>query len=172
MTDPESSRTLNRWLADEQAGRDSEAEAEFERLLRAIPWPAPAADLEHRIWRATRVARLRRSLSPRLWRLAACAGALVAAALAWYLVADVLIPLVARGLVGAVNESVHGFVWVLLALGQGLDTWSILVVIGRAMAAVLTSPSVMTSLLALEVAGALAFYALQRVLAREKEISQ
>ena len=172
MTDSDASRSLNRWLADEQAGRDAEAEAEFERLLRAIPRPTPAADLEHRIWRATRVVRLGRSLPPRLWRVAAFPGAVAAAALALYLVADALIPLVARGLVRVVNGSVHGFVWVLLALGQGLDTWSILVVIGRAMAAVLTSPSVMTSLLALEVAGALAFYALQRVLAREKEISQ
>ena len=172
MTDPEPLRTLNRWLADEQAGRDSDAEVEFERLLHAIPRLAPAADLEHRIWRATRVARLGRSLPPKVWRAAAFPAALVMAALASYLVADVLIPLVARGLVRVVNESVHGFVWVLLALGQGLDTWSILMLMGRAMAAVLTSPPVIAMLLALELVGAFAFYSLQRVLAREKEISQ
>ena len=172
MTDPESSRALNRWLADEQAERDAEAEAELEGLLHAIPRPAPAADLEDRIWRATRGARLRRSLPPRVRRVAAFIGALAAAALALYLVADVLIPLVARGIVRVVNESVHGFVWVLLALRQGLDTWSILVLMGRATAAVLTSPSVVTTLLVIELVGALAFYTLQRVLAREKEISQ
>jgi hypothetical protein len=66
---------------------------------------------------------------------------------------------------------VRGFVWVVLAFSEGLDLWSLLAEAGRVISSAVFTPEAATALVIIELAGALAFYILNRVLAREKETS-
>jgi hypothetical protein len=67
----------------------------------------------------------------------------------------------------------RGFVWTTVAFAEGLDTWSVLARAGGAISEAIVTPRATTVLVAIELVGALAFYALGRLLAREnKEIQQ
>ncbi len=76
-----------------------------------------------------------------------------------------LVRLVARGL----NFSVQGFVWIVGGLEGGLDTWSLIAEVGRAIGASLSLPEVSGTIVVIEVVGVAALYALHRVLSYDKE---
>jgi hypothetical protein len=162
----------DRWLAADDGGREVEAETEFASVLRARPRLAPSAQLEARIWRATRWVRFRSRGLILLRRAGVSAAALGAAALTLYVAATLLIPLAVRGLIRLVASLVSGFVWITLAFTEGLDTWSLLTQVGRAIGNAIATPEATAALIIIELIGVLAFHALNRVLAREKEISQ
>jgi hypothetical protein len=172
MMESEWQGAADRWLAADQAGRDMEAEAEFGALLRARATPAPSANLEARIWRATRWVRFRSKALILARRFGIPAATVVAGAAGLYYSVTLVLPLVAQALVRGIAWLVRGFVWITLAFTEGIDTWSLLVQLGRALGDAIATPEVTAALIIIQLIGVLAFHLLNRVLAREKEISQ
>jgi len=72
-------------------------------------------------------------------------------------------------MVRLLNFSVQGFVWIVGGLEGGLDVWSLLVEIGRAVGATLTTPQVSGGVVMIELVGIVALYALLRILALDRE---
>lgn len=168
-----SSRHVEHWLAAEAQGHDAEAEAAFEAIWRSMPRESGGADLEARIWRATRRTRIARRARALLRSLAAVAAVLGVSALVLYGATSLLVTLGGRMLSGLITWLMRGLVWVTLAFTEGLDTWAVLARIGAAVSDAVTTPRATTALVLIELVGALAFYVLNRVLAREnKEIRQ
>jgi hypothetical protein len=89
-----------------------------------------------------------------------------------YVGVTLLIPIAVQSLVRGIAWLVRGFVWTTLAFTEGLDTWSLLAQLGRALADAIATPEVTAALIIIQLIGVLAFHLLNRVLAREKEISQ
>jgi hypothetical protein len=172
MTDSSWHEHADRWLAADREGHDLEAEAAFGLALRDMPVLAPSGDLEARIWRATRRLRLRRLASAVLRLLLTGAAATGMTVVVLYLATGPLLLLGARLLTGAMTGLMRGLVWITLAFSEGLDVWSFLARIGRAVSGALVTPEATTVLVLLELIGGAAFYILSRVLAREKEIPQ
>ncbi|HEY7444229.1 MAG TPA: hypothetical protein VH701_17495 [Vicinamibacterales bacterium] len=164
--------TAGRWLAADQAGRDMEAEAEFGALLRARTTTVPSATLEARIWQATRWVRVRNKVLILARRFGLPAATVVAGAAGLYYSVTLVLPLVAQALVRGIAWLVRGFVWVTLAFTEGIDTWSLLAQLGRALGDAIATPEVTAALIIIQLIGILAFHLLNRVLAREKETSQ
>jgi hypothetical protein len=161
-----------RWLAADQAERDPEAEAEFGTVVRGRRALVPSANLEARIWQATRWVRLYRQSLILARRVGVAAATLGAIGAGLYVGATLLLPFAVQTLVRVVAGLVRGFVWITLAFTEGIDTWSLLAELGRAIADAIATPEATIALIAIELLGVLAFHALNRVLAREKEISQ
>ena len=170
--DSEWQGAAHRWLAADEAGRDVEAEAEFGAALRGRPRLAPSAHLEARIWQATRWVRLRRRALTLARRCAVPAATVAAIAGGVYVSVTMLLPFAGLALVRLVSWLVRGFVWITLAFTEGLDTWSLLAQLGRALADAIATPEATIALIVIQLIGVLAFHLLNRVLAREKEISQ
>jgi hypothetical protein len=161
-----------RWLAADQAERDREAEAEFGTVIRGRRALVPSANLEARIWQATRWVRLYRQGLILARRVGVATATLGAIAAGLYIGATLLLPFAVQTLVRLVAGLVRGFVWITLAFTEGIDTWSLLAELGRAIADAIATPEATIALIVIELLGVLAFHALNRVLAREKEISQ
>ena len=94
-----------------------------------------------------------------------CGGGAVALVVLLVLLGPFLVRQVARLL----NFSVQGFVWIVRGLEGGLDIWSLMAEVGRAVGASLTTPQVSASVVAVELVGVAALYTLHRVLAYDKE---
>lgn len=170
--EPERQDAADRWLTADQAGREVEADAEFGTVLRARANLAPSANLEARIWQATRWVRLRRQALILARRAGVAAATVVGVAAGLYFGVTLLIPIAVQSLVRGIAWLVRGFVWTTLAFTEGLDTWSLLAQLGRALGDAIATPEVTAALIIIQLIGVLAFHLLNRVLAREKEISQ
>jgi hypothetical protein len=72
-------------------------------------------------------------------------------------------------MVRLLNFSVQGFVWIVGGLEGGLDVWSLLVEIGRAVGGTLATPQVSGGVVMIELVGIVALYALLRMLALDRE---
>src|SRR5688572_3670555 len=105
-------------------------------------------------------------------RTARLAGAglisVIASAAALYL----LLPLAARAFVRALTLTVNGCVWLAASMSAGVDSWTIVSSIGRAMSDALATREASGLLLGLVVVGGLAFYWLQRLLGSDEESSR
>jgi len=64
---------------------------------------------------------------------------------------------------------VQGFVWIVGGLEGGLDTWSLVAAVGRALGSSLSLPEVSGMIVVIELVGVAALYALYRLLAGDKE---
>lgn len=103
---------------------------------------------------------------PRAW----AAGAVALATTAGVCVlAIAALPLGARLFVEAIELAARAAVWLVLAFQGGLDVWGVLVALGRRVAALLVTPRVTLALVAIELVGAVALYALQRLMVSDKE---
>ena len=103
----------------------------------------------------------------RLARLgAALVGTAAGLALAYLLVVYVGAALLS-GLAAALALLPRAFVWLVLALQDGADGWAIAGRIASSLATALSTTRVVFSLVALELIGAAALYALQRLLRDE-----
>jgi len=78
-------------------------------------------------------------------------------------------PVILRQMVRLLNFSVQGFVWIVGGLEGGLDVWSLLVEIGRAVGGTLATPQVSGGVVMIELVGIVALYALLRMLALDRE---
>ena len=84
----------------------------------------------------------------------------------------VLLPLLGRTLVRAVELLVAGCVWVATAISVGVSIWDVLGTIGRAAAGELATAAASVVLALLVLVGIAALYLLQRLLESEEESSQ
>ena len=84
----------------------------------------------------------------------------------------VLLPLIGRTFVGAIELLVAGCVWVATSIGVGVSVWQVLGTIGHAAAASLTTPTASLAFTVLVLVGIVALYGLQRLLESEEESSQ
>ncbi len=169
--DHHQTRSVETWLAAEHRSDDTAADEALRDLIRVLPAPAPPPGFAGRVMAAAardgivRVPPRRRVFGPTARLLAWCGGGAVA--LTGTLV--VLGPFLVRQVVGLLNFSVQGFVWIVRGLEGGLDAWSLMAEIGRAVGASLTTPQVSASVVVLELVGVAALYTLHRVLSYDKE---
>jgi hypothetical protein len=165
--------SLAQWLAAEAAGRDDDADAAFTQAVNAgaLAQAAEAPD-ERRILAAVRRDR-RRHRARLAFRRTVTRGAVAALVLAsLYASVFIVVPFVGRRAYRAVELGVQVSVWLALAVAEGLDVWAIVWQVAEAAASALATPTFATTLIALEVVGALALYALYRVLSGERESIQ
>ena len=107
-----------------------------------------------------------RPLTTRMARLAGIAIVAIATSGA---TAFLLLPLVVRAVVRALELTVNACIWLAASLGAGGDWWTIAVSVGSAAAAVLVTPRVVGVVAGLLLIGAAALYGLQRLLGDEEE---
>ncbi len=84
----------------------------------------------------------------------------------------VLLPLMGRALVRAIELLVAGCVWLATSIGVGVSMWDVLGTIGRAAAGGLATSTASAALAVLVLVGIVALYWLQRLLESEEESSQ
>ncbi len=170
-TDQRATHAVLAWLTSEQGADDARSEGALRDLLGLLQVPVPPSDFPARVMTAsvrdsivpaaTSPSWLRRPVRVLAWSsggLAVTFGLLV-----------VLGPWVVRQLVRLLNFSVQGFVWIIGGVEGGLDTWSLLVEVGRALGATLATPQVSASVVVIELVGVAALYALVRVLSLDRE---
>ena len=156
--DQHQTRSVETWLAAEHGSDDAEADTALQDLIQVLPVPVPPAGFAGRVLAAAardglvRVPPGRRRFGPTARLLAWCGGGAVA--LVGTLV--VLGPFLVRQVVGLLNFSVQGFVWIVRGLEGGLDAWSLIAEIGRVVGASLTTPQVSLSVVLLELVGVVA----------------
>ena|SRR5581483_2826923 len=170
--DSELLRAWRRWAAAEQdladevddgAVDDAEADAAFRAVFAAVPLRQPRGQFADAVMAAVAGAAARRA---RVIRIASACGAVAAAVL--FLVALWELP----RLVGAAfNMVVGAIVSTTLALGRGLDAWTVIAQIVRALGSVVITPQGTYGLIALAVIAVAALYALQRMLEVEERSS-
>ena len=169
-TDSLAASTVVAWLIAEEGADDARSEAALRAVLGRLPRPVPPASFRSQVLAAG----VRDGVVPAsthgwaqrparviAWSLAALAGAVGVAV--W------LGPVILRQMVRLLNFSVQGFVWIVGGLEGGLDVWSLLVEIGRAVGATLTTPQVSGGVVMIELVGIVALYALLRMLALDRE---
>jgi hypothetical protein len=102
-------------------------------------------------------------------RLARIAGLMVVGLSLIAAAVFVLLPLLARTFVRAVELLVTGCLWLATSIGVGLSIWDVLATIGRAAARSLTTPTASVVLAILVLVGVVAMYGLQHLLESEEE---
>jgi hypothetical protein len=94
-------------------------------------------------------------------------AATISVAAAWVLVRFAL-----SLLVRAIDLTLTGIIWLTTSLGSDADAWTILGVVGRALATAALSPKALALMGALLVVSAVALYGLQRLLGIKEESRQ
>ena len=169
--DRDQTHVVDAWLAAEHRSDDPAADTALQDLIQGLPAPVPPAGFAGRVMAAAaldgivRVSPRRRWFGPTARLLAWCGGGAVA------LIGTLIVlgPYLVRQVVGLLNFSVQGFVWIVRGLEGGLDAWSLLAEIGRAVGASLATPQVSASVVVFELVGVAALYSLHRLLSYDKE---
>ena len=164
-------RSVETWLAAEHRADDAEASKALHDVMRVLPAETPPAGFAGRVMAAATREGVVPAATRRGWtgsraRLLAWCGVGVAV---FFGTLVVLGPLLIRQLVRLLNFSVQGFVWIVRGLEGGLDAWSLMAEIGRAVGASLTTPQVSASVVVIELVGVAALYTLHRVLSYDRE---
>ena len=167
-------QSVEKWLVAEHVDDDAAADRALQELLGALPTPAPPTSFAGRVMAAAARegivrAPMRRSWSGQTARVLGWCGVGTAALVATLVF---LAPLLVRQVARLLNFSVQGFVWIVRGLEGGLDIWSLMAEIGRAVAASLTTPQVSGGAVVVELVGVAALYTLHRVLSFDKEGTQ
>jgi hypothetical protein len=161
------------WLDAERGSDQFTADEALQSLLGRLVAPPPPEGFAARVMAAAAEeglvrppARRRWSSSARLvaWSTVGVVASIVALGALW--------PFLVRQVVRLLNFSVQGFVWIVSGVEGGLDAWSLMAEIGRAVGASLTTPQVTASIVGIELVGVAALYALHRLLSQDKESPQ
>lgn len=166
---------VERWLAAERTGDEPAADVALALVFQALPAVEPPAGLTARVVAAARRATVRadrRALRPGWRRPAQVVGGAAAAGGGLYLLWRLLLPLIIDAFVRGVTWLLDGVLWVSVSLSAGLDFWTLLARAGHWIGVAITTPRVAVTLVGVEVVGGLALYAVQRILASEKESSR
>jgi hypothetical protein len=165
--DPEPVRDWRRWATSEQNGGDDEADAAFRALFAAVPVREPAPGFSGRVSqavaRATSRAALRRA---RFVKAGIAAGGVLALILAIALVRQI-----PRLLTAALDLIVGAVVSMTVALGHGLDVWTLLAQLARAIGLIVVTPQASYALIGLGLMALGALYGLRRMLELEERSS-
>jgi hypothetical protein len=154
---------MRRWAAAEQAGVEDDADAVVRTLFRAVPIRNAAAGFDERVAQAVARAALRQA---RLARLAT-----VAVVICGCLLTVALLLQIPRLLNASLDLLIGSVVSATLALGRGLDLWTLLAQIARAVGTVVVTPGASYTLIVLGVVAIGALYGLHRLLEMEERTS-
>src|SRR5690348_9451138 len=140
-------RAWRQWLEADLEGTPDEpdADAALRTLFGVVAARAPRPDFADRVMNAVAVAERDRARRAKVG-----AAAAMAASVAFIVVGVVL--LVGYGprlLVRGIDLSVQAMLWLLSATQRGLDVWTLVTQIGRALAAVVVAPQVTTVMVAM-----------------------
>lgn len=167
--DPELLRGWRQWAASERESpegsgpEEDRADAAFRALFKAVPDRLPSGGFRDRVTVAAARAADRHARAARVWVAVGISTAAIAA-VALLLQLPHLLRAFVDLLIGAVVSTA-------LALSRGLDVWSVLAQLARAIGAVVNTPQVTYALVALGAVAIGALYALQRVLDLEERSS-
>jgi hypothetical protein len=154
---------LNRWLEAEFDGRDDEADALFGPVLKGVVRPAVApAAFTARTLEAVGTAAARDARRARAIRRFGIPLASAAALVLAYLCSGLMMSAFSTIVVKALDLVIGSVVYVATTMRGGGN-------LGRATAALLTSPSVTTTILTLQGMAVIALFALQRLLRSDRE---
>ena len=164
------SHDWRQWAEAEQAGDDDAADALFTGVFRA----RGAADLPSSQFTANTMAAVAAAAAQdarRARRIRAIGWpvVIVSALLIVYMTAGLIMSAFSAIVVGALDLLVSAVVKVATTVSGGGNAWTIAASLGRATAALLTSPSVTTTILALQGIAVAALIALQRLLRSDRE---
>ena len=140
-------RAVNRWLRGERAA-DEASDRSLRRVFQALPAPPLPAGFTDRVMLGAGIAAPRRTVTPLAWRSALVAALIVAAA------ATATVPGVALGLLRRISPgdvlrfAAGALVETCERLAEGLAVWQTAGAIGGTFAEVLSTPSILTALLA------------------------
>ena len=159
-----------RWLDAELEGRDDDADALFETVFKtAVPPVTASAAFATKTMAAVGEAAVldarRAQMTKRVVIPVASAAAIVLA----YLCSGLMMSAFSAIVVNAIDLFIGAVVYVATTMRSGGDAWSLAGNLGRATAALLTSSSVTTTILALQGMAIAALFALQRLLRSERE---
>ena len=163
------SHDWRRWAEADQAGDDDAADALFIGVFRAAGADRPSAQFTANTMAAVAAAAAIDARRARRIRAIGWPVAIVTAVLIVYMTAGLMISAFSAIVVGAVDLLVAAVVKVATTASAGGDAWSIAASLGRATAALLTSPSVTTTILALQGIAVAALITLQRLLRSDRE---
>lgn len=156
-------RNWRRWADSENDGRDDEADAAFHALFRAVPVRQPGPAFSDLVARTTARAAARQA---RLARGAVIAGAAAGLALTLALARET-----PRLLGASLDLIIRAVVSTTLALGRGVDAWTLLGQIARAVGGAVVTPQGTYALSGLGLIAIVALYALHRMLEMEERSS-
>lgn len=166
--DEREQRNCREWLAAEQDGHDELAELTFARLVAELPpieaSPAFVDTVVQRAWRA----HLRRRAVSRLARVAAVLVMAGVTAATVYVLGGILVNTLAQGTV-LLSEAL---LWLLTSAGDGVRWWSVAARVSAAVSESLVTPRTAAAIVLIEMLGASAIYALQRVLRDDHDSQQ
>ena len=162
-------RDWRRWVEAEQAGTEEDADALFAAVFRAAPTELPSSQFTATTMAAVAGAAAHDAARARRVRAVAVPLGIVAAVLIVYSTAGLMMSVFSAIVVGALDLLVSTVVKVVTTMSAGGDAWSIAASLGRATAALLASPSVTTTILALQGIAVAALIALQRLLRSDRE---
>jgi hypothetical protein len=164
-------RSFQRWQDAEDRGLDDQADAAFARVFRsAIRTEAAPAPFTARTMAAVgvaiereerRVRRMRRIVAP------VAAGAAIAMV---YFSGGLLVSALSAALVAVLDLIIAAVVGIATTIPAGADVWTVLSTVGRATAALLATPAVTMTILAIQGVAIAAFVALQRILRSDREL--
>jgi hypothetical protein len=164
------SHDWRRWAEAEQAGDDDAADALFAGVFRARAGnDLPTSQFTANTMAAVAAAAAHDAQRARRIRAIGWPVAIVSAVLIVYMTAGLIMGAFSAIVVGALNLLVSAVVKVATTVSGGGDAWTIAASLGRATAALLTSPSVTTTILALQGIAVAALIALQRLLRSDRE---
>ena len=164
-------RNLQRWRDAEEHDLDDQADAAFADLFRRA-MPAETAPLQFAVhtMEAVRVAIERDARRARRTRLILAPLATVLSLVVLYFSAGVLVSGLSWLAIAALDLLIGAVVGIATSISAGADLWTILATLGRAGAAILTTPAVTVTVLAIQGIAIAAFIALQRLLRSDGEL--
>ena len=164
------SRNWRQWTEAEQAGDDDDADALFAKVFRAAPGPdLPSSRFTAAAMAAVAAATAADARRARRVRAIGVPLAIAAALVLVYTSAGLMMSTFSAVVVGALDLLVSLVVKTATTVSAGGGIWSIVSNLGRAAAGVLSSPSVTTTILALQGIAVAALIALQRLLRSDRE---
>jgi hypothetical protein len=164
------SHDWRQWAEAEQAGDDEAADALFTGVFRArAAADQPSSQFTANTMAAVAAAAAHDARRARRIRAIGWPVVIVSAVLIVYMTAGLIMSAFSAVVVGALDLLVSAVVKVATTASGGGDAWTIAASLGRATAALLTSPSVTTTILALQGIAVAALIALQRLLRSDRE---
>ena len=163
-------RQYQRWLDAELNDREDDADALFGTVFKGAIPPAPAyAAFTARTMAAVGEAAARDARRARTTRRVVIPAVSAAAVTLLYFSSGLVLSAFSAIVVNALDLLVGAVVYVATTTRSGGDAWSLAGSLGKATAALLTNPSVTTTILALQGMAVAALIALQRLLRSERE---
>ena len=162
-------RDWSRWVEAEQAGQEDDADRYFARVFRVVPVVLPSSQFSASAMAGIAAAAEADARRARRIRSVGVPVAIAASLALVYFTAGVMMSAFSAIVVGSLDFLVSLVVRGATTVSDGGGAWSLVSSLGRAGAALLASPSVTTTILALQGIAVAALIALQRLLRSDRE---